>query len=86
MSTPFPNPRSPQQLANEGSHLVDTARDTASDVYDRAKDMADDAVNLVKEYGGEQIQRVTGTVRDRPLLALAVAFVLGCLVTKLLDR
>jgi hypothetical protein len=61
------------------------------ELYERAKDQAQSALQAgregfeaVSEEGKRQVESVSGVIRDWPLLSVGVAFLAGCLVSRLM--
>lgn len=69
-------------MRDEAKEFVDTARDTAGKVYDKVRDAAESARDTAKD----KIDVVSDTVRERPLLAIAVAFIGGALFASIFRR
>lgn len=66
------------------------ASDNGREFYERAKDQAQSALQAgregfeaVTEEGKRQVESVSGVIRDWPLLSVGVAFLAGCLVSRL---
>lgn len=78
------------QTAGKIGAAAQRAADDGRDLYERAKDKAQAAleagregVEAVAEEGKRQVESVSGVIRDWPLLSVGVAFLAGCLVSRL---
>ena len=67
------------------------ATENGRELYERAKDQAHSALEAGREgieaaaaEGKRQVESVSGVIRDRPLLSVGVAFLAGCLVSRLM--
>ncbi len=76
-----------------GENLSATAQRVGEDsreMYERAKDRAKSALETgreglkaVTDEGRRQVESLSGVIRDWPLLSVGVAFLAGCLLTRL---
>ena len=80
-----------QQAAAKAA--VQRVSEDGRDLYERAKDQADAAIKVGRESwdaataeGRRQVESVSGVIRERPLLSVAVAFAAGCLISRLMHR
>lgn len=81
---------------NLGSKLAQAeqrAGDNGKELLERAKDQAKSAINAgregmdaVAEQGRRQIESASGVIREWPLLSVAVAFAVGCAISRLIRR
>ena len=80
-------------MAEQGPNLSAAAQRAADDgreMYDEAKHQARSAMDAgreglerVTEEGRRQIESMSGVIRDWPLLSVGIAFLAGCLVSRL---
>lgn len=88
-------------LRNDISSLVGSFGDAATDevktrgrrartavgrVTDRASEVWDDATNEASRRGREGVAAVEQQIEERPLISVLVAFVIGVLIGKLINR
>ncbi len=79
------------QTAGKIGAAAQRAAEDGRDLYERAKDKAQSALDAgregmeaIAEEGKRQVESVSGVIRDWPLLSVGVAFVAGCLVSRLM--
>jgi ElaB/YqjD/DUF883 family membrane-anchored ribosome-binding protein len=70
------------ELSDAGQHLMTNVKERVSD----AKDRAMDAKDMVVSRGETMIAALAKVIKDRPLTAVASAFGIGYLVTRLARR
>lgn len=80
-----------EQTAAKIGAAAQRASDTGRDLYERAKDQAQSALeagreglDAVAQEGKRQVESASGVIRDWPLLSVGVAFLAGCLVSRLM--
>ncbi|MBB2973436.1 hypothetical protein [Mesorhizobium sp. RMAD-H1] len=71
-----------ETLSGQGFHILDSARDTASDVYDLIRTKGARAARLA----GKQAHYVADTARERPVTSVAVLVGIGLIIGGLLAR
>ncbi|KXF76308.1 hypothetical protein ATN84_15605 [Paramesorhizobium deserti] len=71
-----------ETLSRQGFHILDSARDTASDVYDALKAKSAKAAHVA----GRQAHYVADTARERPVASAAVLIGIGLVIGGLLAR
>ncbi|RCS23638.1 hypothetical protein DUT91_10055 [Phyllobacterium salinisoli] len=71
-----------EALSGQGFHILDSARDTAADVYDLLRTKGAKAAHAA----GRQAHHVADTARERPLASAAVAIIGIGLLVGLLSR
>jgi ElaB/YqjD/DUF883 family membrane-anchored ribosome-binding protein len=79
-----------------GSKVAGAAERTAEDagnLYEKTKERAEHALDAgregfeqVAEQGRRQVESLSATIREWPLLSVGVAFVAGCMVSRLFRR
>lgn len=79
------------QTAGKIGAAAQRAAEDGRDLYERAKGKAQSALDAgregmeaIAEEGKRQVESVSGVIRDWPLLSVGVAFVAGCLVSRLM--
>jgi ElaB/YqjD/DUF883 family membrane-anchored ribosome-binding protein len=79
------------QTASKIGAAAQRASENGRELYERAKDQAQSAIeagreglDAVAEEGKRQVESVSGVIRDWPLLSVGVAFLAGCLVSRLM--
>lgn len=70
-----------QRASENGRELYERAKDQANAALDAGREGFDAAV----EEGKRQVESVSGVIRDWPLLSVGVAFLAGCLVSRLMS-
>jgi ElaB/YqjD/DUF883 family membrane-anchored ribosome-binding protein len=77
-------------LRKDFATLVSTLKDTASDRAEAELDaMRQRVVKLahdVQTTGQQQLRRAERSIEEQPLLSVAIAFVIGLVVGRLMDR
>ena len=69
-----------QRAAEDGRDLYEHAKDKAQSALDAGRE----GMEAIAEEGKRQVESVSGVIRDWPLLSVGVAFVAGCLVSRLM--
>ena len=79
------------QTAGKIGAAAQRAADDGRDLYERAKDKAQSALDVGREgfeavaaEGKRQVESASGVIREWPLLSVGVAFLAGCLVSRLM--
>jgi len=70
-----------QRVGEDGREFYERAKEQANAAFDAGREGFDAAV----EEGKRQVDSVSGMIRDWPLLSVGVAFVAGCLVSRLMS-
>jgi len=69
-------------LSRQGFHVLDSARDTASDVYDLLRTKGAKAAHVA----GRQVHYVADTARERPVASIVILVGVGLIIGGLLAR
>ena len=82
-----------ENYASKAASTAQRASDNGKELFERAKDQAQAAIDAgregveaVAQEGRRQVESISGTIREWPLLSVAVAFVAGCAISRLLRR
>jgi ElaB/YqjD/DUF883 family membrane-anchored ribosome-binding protein len=73
-------------IREEASDRVDDARSSVKDRIEDGMDFIKDNIEGARDYGGKMFDQVRGTVEERPITSVLVAFGVGMFLGKLLDR
>ncbi|PRD43879.1 hypothetical protein C5748_08475 [Phyllobacterium phragmitis] len=71
-----------ETLSRQGFHILDSARDTASDVYGLLKNKSAKAAHVA----GRQAHHVADTAREKPLASVALLACIGLLIGLMVRR
>lgn len=71
-----------QQATKTGADLYETAKDKAQAAIDAGRE----GVDALADEGQRQIDAVSDKIRDWPLLSVGVAFLAGCVVSRLFHK
>jgi ElaB/YqjD/DUF883 family membrane-anchored ribosome-binding protein len=69
-----------QRASENGRELYERAKDQASSAIDAGRE----GMDAVVDEGRRQVESVSGMIREWPLLSVGVAFLAGCLVSRLM--
>jgi hypothetical protein len=82
-----------ENYGTKAASAAQRASDNGKELFERAKDQAQAAIDAgregveaVADEGRRQVESISGTIREWPLLSVAVAFAAGCAISRLLRR
>ncbi|MDB5366388.1 MAG: hypothetical protein JWM77_2315 [Rhodospirillales bacterium] len=73
-------------IANLAASLKDGATDTAREQLAAARDRFERLTEEARSRGEEQLEGLAATIEERPLTSVLIAFGVGVILGRLLDR
>jgi ElaB/YqjD/DUF883 family membrane-anchored ribosome-binding protein len=82
-----------QQFGSKVAEAAQRAAEDGANLYEQTRDQAQSAIEAgrrgLQQVAGEgrrQVESISATIREWPLLSVGIAFVAGCVVSRLVGR